>query len=62
LPWLSGKQQRWGHSAAGIEALGGPAKVHEWDQATDFKGLPEKKETPRPMLGGAVRRPKVKHG
>lgn len=55
MPWLSGKQQRWGHSAAGQKALGGATKVKEWDQAKDFSKLPEKK-APTKMLGGAVTR------
>lgn len=42
MPWESAAQQRWGHTPAGERALGGPAKVHEWDQATNFKRLPER--------------------
>ncbi len=37
MPWKSTKQQAWGHTPAGIKALGGEAKVHEWDQATKRK-------------------------
>lgn len=43
MPWLSKAQQRWGHSKSGLKALGGKAKVHEWDTATDFSNLPMKK-------------------
>lgn len=31
---------RWGNSPAGVKALGGKAKVAEWDKATPKK-LPE---------------------
>jgi hypothetical protein len=41
-PWKSKAQARWGHSAAGKKALGGKAAVHEWDEATHGKSLPEK--------------------
>jgi len=41
-PWKSKAQARWGHSAAGEEALGGEAGVREWDVATHGKKLPEK--------------------
>lgn len=41
MPWKSKKQQRWGHSPSGLKALGGKEKVHEWDSATNFGGLPE---------------------
>lgn len=34
MPWKSNKQAAWGHSPAGVKALGGPAKVKEWDSAT----------------------------
>ena len=44
MPFLSRKQQRWGHSPAGQKALGGPSAVREWDSATDFSSLPEKAE------------------
>jgi hypothetical protein len=43
MPWKSKKQQAWGHTAAGQKALGGSAAVSEWDSATNFSGLPEKK-------------------
>lgn len=44
MPWLSASQQKWGHSKVGVKALGGPSKVSEWDAATDFKSLPERKK------------------
>ena len=39
--WYSKKQSAWGHSV-GMKTLGGPAKVKEWDSATNFKALPDK--------------------
>ena len=41
-PFVSDAQRRWGHTAAGEKALGGKAGVHEWDEATKGKKLPEK--------------------
>ena len=40
-PWSSQAQAAWGHSPEGIKALGGKAHVHEWDEATKGKKLPE---------------------
>lgn len=42
MPYRSKAQQRWAHTAAGTKALGGKAKVAEWDAATNFKGLPQR--------------------
>ena len=42
MPFVSNAQRAWGHTPAGIKALGGPAKVAEWDAATKGKKLPEK--------------------
>jgi hypothetical protein len=41
-PYSSDAQRRWAHTPAGKEALGGEAAVHEWDEATKGKKLPEK--------------------
>lgn len=41
-PWASDAQRRWGHSEAGKEALGGEAAVHEWDESSKGKDLPER--------------------
>lgn len=41
-PYSSEAQRRWAHTAAGKKALGGEAGVHEWDEATKGKKLPEK--------------------
>ncbi len=46
MPFVSRKQQAWGHSPAGEKALGGPAKVAEWDAATKGKTLPMRKGKP----------------
>lgn len=51
MPYESKAQQRWAHTPTGLAALGGMARVHEWDEATKtspsgFDGLPERK-TPR---------------
>jgi hypothetical protein len=45
MPFVSEAQRRWGHSAAGQKALGGPAKVKEWDAATK-EDLPARKAAP----------------
>lgn len=42
MPYKSKRQQRWAHTAQGTRALGGPAKVKEWDQATRGRKLPDK--------------------
>lgn len=41
MPWKSDAQRKWGHSPAGLKALGGKKKVAEWDSATKEK-IPEK--------------------
>ena len=43
MPFRSKAQSRWAFSKSGEKALGGPAKVKEWADSTDYKGLPEKK-------------------
>lgn len=40
MPWLSEAQRRWGHSPSGVKALGGKAKVAEWDAASKGKKRP----------------------
>jgi hypothetical protein len=42
MPWKSGAQQRWGNSPAGHKALG-DAGVKEWNEATNYSSLSEKK-------------------
>lgn len=41
MPYRSEKQRRWAHTAAGIKALGGAEKVHEWDEASKGMKLPK---------------------
>lgn len=56
MPFLSRRQARWGHSKAGVKALGGASAVHDWDQATDYSTLPNytgtTKEKVKPMADG----------
>jgi hypothetical protein len=42
MPWASGAQRGWGHTPAGEKALGGPAKVAEWDAASKGQHVPYK--------------------
>jgi hypothetical protein len=42
MPFQSKAQNAWGHTPAGVKALGGPSKVKEWEGATDYKHLPQK--------------------
>lgn len=44
MPFVSKKQNAWAHTPSGTKALGGEAKVAEWDQSTDFSSLPERKK------------------
>lgn len=41
MPWKSDAQRRWGNSPAGHKALG-DAGVHEWNESTKGKSIPEK--------------------
>lgn len=40
MPFVSNQQRKWGHTPEGEKALGGPAKVAEWDAATKGRSLP----------------------
>ena len=42
MPWKSKAQAAWGHSPSGLKALGGAAKVSEWDAATPKGSLKKK--------------------
>lgn len=42
MPWKSEAQRRWGHTKEGEKELGGKKKVHEYDEATKGKKLPER--------------------
>ena|SRR6185312_8347745 len=61
MPWQSKAQARWGHSAAGEKALGGPTAVSEWDHATTPGSLPERKMAKRGTLFGKPRGDVIKH-
>ena len=42
MPWKSKQQAKWGHSPAGLKALGGKKAVSEWDAASEGKKLPKR--------------------
>ena len=46
MPYKSIAQERWAHTSAGMKALGGKAKVAEWDSASKGMKLPEKVKAP----------------
>jgi hypothetical protein len=54
-PYSSEAQRRWAHTTAGKKALGGEAGVHEWDEATKGKKLPEKVGKAEVLQKGAVK-------
>jgi hypothetical protein len=66
MPYKSQAQQRWAHTPAGVKALGGSAKVAEWDAATKGKKLPERKSRRESIAaaiaGVAARRGKARYG
>ena len=41
MPYKSAAQRAWAHTPVGTKALGGKAKVAEWDQASEGKKLPK---------------------
>lgn len=43
MPYESQAQRKWAHTKKGMKALGGKAKVAEWDKASKGKKLPKKK-------------------
>jgi hypothetical protein len=45
MPYKSKAEERWAHTPAGTKALGGKNKVHEWDESSKGKKLPEKTPT-----------------
>ena len=57
MPYRSKAQERWAHTEAGEKALGGPAKVAEWDRASKGKRLP-----PRVGTGSWRRRANARRG
>jgi hypothetical protein len=42
MPFKSKAQNAWAHTPAGTKALGGKAKVKEWEHSTDYSHLPYK--------------------
>lgn len=54
-PYSSEAQRRWAHTDAGKKALGGNAGVHEWDEATKGKKLPEKIGKAEDLEKGALK-------
>lgn len=42
MPYKSDQQRKWAHTKAGTKALGGKAKVAEWDSASKGVKLPKK--------------------
>ena len=44
MPYKSDAQRRWAHTSKGVKALGGKAKVSEWDSASKGLKLPERKK------------------
>ena len=58
MPWASKQQSAWGHSPAGVKALGGAAKVAEWDAATPKGSL--KGKTMKPAMMKAMGIPAMK--
>jgi hypothetical protein len=43
MPYVSKKQEAWAHTKTGMKALGGQAKVSEWDKASKGMMLPNAK-------------------
>ena len=42
MPFESLAQNAWAHTEAGTKALGGPAKVKEWEHTTNYSHLPKR--------------------
>jgi hypothetical protein len=51
MPFKSVQQEKWAYTPAGTRALGGKAKVAEWQSATNQKALPEKAPKKKGALG-----------
>jgi hypothetical protein len=52
MPYKSRAQEAWAHTPEGMKALGGAAKVAEWDSASKGMKLPERKAPPRGGIFG----------
>lgn len=53
MPYKSNSQRRWAHTRSGLKALGGKAKVAEWDAASKGKRLPEKVKPKKKKKSGS---------
>ena len=42
MPYSSNQQRKWAHTEKGMKALGGAAKVAEWDKESKGMKLPGK--------------------
>ena len=51
MPYKSKAQAAWAHSKSGLKALGGAAKVAEWDNASRGMKLPVRSKAARGILG-----------
>ena len=51
MPYKSDAQRRWAHTKKGMKALG-ESKVHEYDEASRGKELPERKAAKPPKKRG----------
>src|ERR1017187_10387628 len=61
MPWKSQAQARWGHSPAGLRALGGRESVKEWDRSTTPGSLPERSSMAKGTSFGTPRGEVIKH-
>ena len=53
MAYVSQAQQGWAHTPTGMEALGGAAKVKEWDKASKgVKNLPKHVSKKKGMSAG----------
>jgi hypothetical protein len=51
-------QNAWAHTPEGTKALGGKAKVKEWESSTDYSSLPEHAGEKKKMLRHVSRPPR----
>ena len=56
MPFASQAQRRWAHTPSGLQALGGPAKVAEWDRASKGLKLPPRVPAAAPKKNRVVLR------
>lgn len=47
MPYVSDQQRKWAHTEKGVKALGGLAKVKEWDAASKGMNLIKSKKDNR---------------